>query len=164
MGRGNQDFGQQHKRDRCLCGTGGRPVRPRASLGRMQKVLPLGTESSGQPGCPRLTAPLRGHPSGTVALSSLGTHPRMSSEAPCVAAKPGNSPNVTEGRGLSVTSSWPAAPRLPQDGRGAWGALGLCTEASWWGPARAPRGLCRLLPPEGLWSGPCPAPLLTSPL
>ena len=72
----------------------------------------------------------------------------MSSEAPCVAAKPGNSPNVTEGRGLSVTSSWPAAPRFLQDGSGAWGALGPCTEASWWGPARAPRGALQVAAPR----------------
>lgn len=32
------------------------------------------------------------------------------------------------------------------------------------GPARAPgRGLCRTLPPEGLWAGRCAAPALTSP-
>ena len=32
------------------------------------------------------------------------------------------------------------------------------------GPARAPgRGLCRTLPPEGLWVGRCSAPALTSP-
>lgn len=44
--------------------------------------------------------------------------------------------------GLSVTSSWLAAPHFLQDGRRAWGALRPHTEASWWGPLQdaAPGG------------------------
>lgn len=106
---------------------------------------------------PRAHSSAAGSPKGLRPCLPWGHTLGMSSEAPCVAAKPGNSPNVMARCGLSVTSSWLAAPHFLQDGRRPGEPQATHREASWWG------GPCRMLPPEGLWSGPCPAPPLISP-